>query len=98
MATLDSSSTTAEIAAAYLDNAGYFEDASVTMAKAFVTACTAMLTRGITVLEHGGERMEFSPRDLRAMIDDAKAFTVSNAGIADGGGGVHHADFREFRS
>ncbi len=98
MATLDSSSTTAEIAAAYLDNAGYFEDGSVSKAKAFVTACTAMMTRGITVFEHGGERMEFSPRDLRALSAEAQKYVGSNAGIADGGVGIHHADFREFRS
>lgn len=68
------------------------------MAKAFVTACTAMMTRGITVLEHGGERMEFSLRDLAARSDKAEAFVVANAGIAAGGSGIHHADFREFRS
>lgn len=44
MAMVDSSSKTAAITAAYLDNISYFEDNSVTMAKAFIGACQEMLT------------------------------------------------------
>ena len=47
------------ITAAYRDNMAYAEDGSVTKAKAFVTACTAMLSRGIRRIQHGGEDLEF---------------------------------------
>lgn len=42
---LTSSSTDAEVEAAYDDNATWFEDASVTKARAFVTACLILERR-----------------------------------------------------
>ncbi len=97
MATIDSSSTTAQITAAYLDNCGYAEDASVAMAKAFVTACVAMRVRGITKLDNAGELMEFSIGGLKELADEARRFINANAGPAAGGSGVKHVDFADFR-
>lgn len=98
MATVTSASTTAQIAAAYLDNCGYVEDDDSAMAKRFVTACMAMLKRGVRTIEHAGERMEFSPPDLRELIKEANRFIGARAGVAAGGSGVKHASFKDFRT
>ena len=45
MATLSSTSTDAEVFAAYDDNASYAEDGSQVKAKAFVTACLILMRR-----------------------------------------------------
>lgn len=95
MATIDSTSTTAQITAAYLDNCGYYEDASASKARAFITACTAMLARGMRAIDHGGERLEFSPADLRALITEARKYIAESTGNA---GGVKFASFENFRA
>ena len=97
MATLDSTSTDAEITAAYMDNCGYREDDSATMAAAFVTACTAMMVRGISRFQHGEEGMHFSLEDLRALIKDAQAFVREKGGVSAGGAGALHANLQNFR-
>ena len=97
MATITSVSTTAEITAAYLDNCGYEEDGSMAMAKAFVTACRAMLTRGIRVIDKGGERMEFATETLQSLITEAQRYARQNAGVDAGGAGTKFADLRDFR-
>ena len=45
MSTLSSSSTLAQIEAAYADNASYAEDNSVAKARAFVTACRLLVLK-----------------------------------------------------
>ena len=45
MSTLTSSSTIAQIEAAYTDNASYVEDNSVAKCRAFITACTILLLK-----------------------------------------------------
>jgi hypothetical protein len=96
MATLDSTSTTAEITAAYLDNCGFREDDSAAMARAFITACTAMLARGIRSISHGfGERLDFSPEVLRALIQDAQQFIANDTANA---GGVKFVSFEDYRT
>jgi hypothetical protein len=67
MATLSSSSTDAEVQAAYDDNASYEEDASATKARAFVTACIILRGRvpvsaakgsaSATIAQYDGEIM-----------------------------------------
>ena len=78
MATITSSSTNTQISAAYLDNCGWYEDGNVTMAKAFITVCIAMLSRGIISVNSGDDSMTFSPRDLREMMNDARQFVSRN--------------------
>jgi len=97
MATITSSSTTADIAAAYLDNCGYYEDSDADMARRFVTVLTAMLSRGMTAFQNGEQRMEFSPRDLREMIREARQFVAANSSPADGGAGVTYCDMQNYR-
>ncbi|MFQ5493775.1 MAG: hypothetical protein ACE5EX_00175 [Phycisphaerae bacterium] len=97
MATINSTSTTAQIRAAFLDNCGYFEDRSVAMASRFVSAVTAMLVRGISVVQDGEHRMEFSPRDLRELASSARRYVAAHAGVAAGGAGIRHVDLRCFR-
>ena len=98
MASLDSTSTDAEVTAAYMDNCGHREDDSATKAAAFVTACTAMMVRGISRFQHGEEAMHFSLEDLRALTKEAQAFVREKAGVSGGGAGALHADLRNFRN
>jgi len=98
MATITSSSTTAQITAAFLDNCGWFEDDDADMARRFVTVCTAMLSRGITEIEFGGERTEYTPSVLRELAADAKLFISGKATVATGGAGVKFTSFEDFRS
>ena len=59
MSTLGSSSTLAEVQAAYDDNASYREDADTTKAAAFITACSILMRRIPRSAESGGrERIE----------------------------------------
>jgi hypothetical protein len=97
MAILDSTSTNAEVRAAYFDNCGYFEDSDTAMARRFVTACIAMQSRGITSIAHGDERIDLSPKDLRELQKRAEQFAASRLSVDDGGSGTTHVDLREFR-
>ena len=45
MSTLSSSSTRADVEAAYADDASYVEDASVPKARVFVTACRLLILK-----------------------------------------------------
>jgi hypothetical protein len=95
MATITSASSQADIEAAYLDNCGYAEDGSSTMAKAFITACRAMLIHGITGISTGANRMQFEPGALAQQIAEAKRYVQAADGPV---GGVIHADLRDLRT
>ena len=95
MATISSASSQADIEAAYLDNCGYAEDGSTTMAKAFVTACRAMQIRGITGISTGANRMQFEPGALETQIAKAERYARAMDGPV---GGVIHYDGRELRT
>lgn len=77
MAVLDSTSSEAAIIAAYMDNCGYYEDSDAAMARRLVTACEAMLSRAIRVIDAGGQRMEFTTDSLHTSIERAKAFVAA---------------------
>ena len=99
MAVIDSTSTTAQIEAAYLDNAGYFEDADAAMARRFVTACEAMLRRGgLAGYGVGSQNSRFNPDNLEKSIARARKYVADQAAATAGGAGVIHADFRDFRT
>ena len=75
MATIDSSSTLAEVLAAYDDNASYAEDDSETKAAAFVTACRVLLRRVPKRMAHGGqgaEEIEIDPSAILAERAEAE--------------------------
>lgn len=62
-----------------MDNCTYAEDGSVAKAKAFASACRAMIVRGITVIDEAGDRIEMSPPVLQREIKDANQFAVLNS-------------------
>jgi len=97
MASITSASTEAQISAAYLDNAGYEEDDSLSMAKAFVTVVLAMMKRGISRIKHGDEIMEFDNESLRALLANARQFVADKSGPDAGGAGVRAFDLSSFR-
>ena len=99
MSTLTSSSTLAEIQAAYIDNASYAEDGSVAKARAFITACRILLLRLPKRARHGGggEEIELDPESIRSELKAAQRYVSTNAGVGAGGAGVKHVDFAGFR-
>lgn len=102
MSTLTSSSTRAEINAAYLDNASYEEDGSVAKAKAFITACRFLLLPKVTPARSmgpdGGGQVEFNLDVVRAEMQAAQLYVAANdTSSYEGFGSVKHADFTGLR-
>ena len=98
MAVVDSTTTEAELKAAYLDNCSYEEDDSVPKARAMVTICMAMLARGIRRWKEGDQEQEFSPEILMRMKEAAARW--ANAHDTTPGnrqGKVTYASFENFR-
>lgn len=96
MSTLDSSSTLAEIKAAYADNASYQEDASVSKARAFCTACRLLLLNLPKRVAHGGrgsEEIELELRLIREELEAGKQWLAANSES----GYVKHVSFENFR-
>lgn len=99
MSTLSSSSTLAEVEAAYDDNASYAEDGSAAKAAAFITACRILLRRSLKRVAYGGTRsaeMEWDPQNLREQIKAAQTWLASSASALTGGG-VKYTDLSSFR-
>jgi len=72
---LDSSSSDAEILAAYQDNACYEEEGNVTKAKAFLTACRCLLLILPKRAAHGGrgaEEIELSTDLIQQQLADCR--------------------------
>lgn len=72
MSTLSSSSTLAEVQAAYDDNASYLEDDSVVKAKAFVTAVRILLRRTPSRAEKGSNAQGWNHESLRKELEEAR--------------------------
>lgn len=99
MATVDSTTTEAELKAAFRDNASYEEDASVAKARAMVTICMVMLERGIRRWKDGDQEQEFSPEILLKMKEDAARWANANdTTAANRQGRVTYTSFENFRS
>lgn len=94
MATLDSSSTLAEIEAAYLDNVSYEEDASAPKARAFVTACKMLLLLRPSQLAAGGNVQFGDQAQLRAELERAQQYVDANLSA----GYVRRLDFSNVRA
>ncbi|HEX8911075.1 MAG TPA: hypothetical protein VF796_01865 [Humisphaera sp.] len=92
MAALNSTSTLAEIEAAYMDNASYAEDGSAAKARAFVTACRLLILKTPKMTGTREAQLTLSPELLAGQIDEANAWLASNGGgpaaAAAGGNGV----------
>lgn len=93
---LDSSSTYAEIEAAYLDNAGYDEEGSTAKAKAFVVACRLLMLVWPKRADHGDTRLETSIEQIQAELTAAQRWLATHP--TDGAAArVKHVDFRNYR-
>lgn len=98
MSTLTSSSTSAEIEAAYLDNASYEEDEDVGKCKAFLTACRIILFKRPQRSAHrgAGSEMQWDLRLIQKEIDRAEAWLAAQAGMSGATDNVVHPDFSFF--
>jgi len=82
MSVLTSTSTLAEIKAAYADNASYLEDGSATKARTYITACRMLLMRLPKRVSKGrsqGEEVELNTEILQTQIADAQRFLAQVA-------------------
>lgn len=99
MSSLSSSSTLADIEAAYDDNASYAEDNSAGKAKAFVTACRLLIRRYPKM--SAGERasLALSPDLIQKEMADALAWlaTHDTSAAATDGPRVTRVDLRDTR-
>jgi len=97
MGTLSSSSSFAEIRAAFDDNASYEEDGSVAKAKAFVTACRMLLRRTPkrAAVGGGGHELELDPAIIKEMMADAQEWIAANDTVE--GGRTTWATLEDFR-
>ncbi len=96
MSSLDSTSTLAQIKAAYYDNASYDEDSSTAKASAFATACRFLLLKLPKRMAHGGrggDEVELDPVQIRLQLDAARQWVSAN----QVGGSVKHVSFANFR-
>jgi len=95
MPALTSSSTWADITAAYYDNAYYEGDSSGATAKNFVQACRFLLLKLPKRSNHANRNeTEFDIALIRGQLDDAKEWISTNASTT---GGVTFSDFRSLR-
>jgi len=95
MSTLSSSSTLAEVQAAYDDSASYAEDESVGKAAAFITACRVLLRRLPKRAVHGGretEEIELDPAMIRKELSEARRWIADRSTAT-----LRFASFQDFR-
>jgi len=100
MSALTSSSTLAEIQAAYDDNASYEEDSSASKAAAFVTACRFLRRRLMRHAEQGGKAgfaQDFDPEVLKQEIADAQEWIGSHDSSGGTTSRVKHLSIGNFR-
>lgn len=93
---ITSTTTLAEAKAEYLGNASYAENGSVTQAKAFVSACRALIVLLPARSMAGGKSADFSIADVRAEKEKAETWIGSNNSAA-GSARVRHFDFSDIR-
>ena len=100
MSTLSSASTTAEVRAAYDNNASWFEDQSAAKARAFVTACNILLARLPKRVSRSASsaanEIELDLVQIEKQRTAASKWLVSSGG-GSGGNRVRHLSFRNFR-
>ena len=101
MSSLSSSSTLAQVYAAYADNASFEEDASVSKCRAFITACRLLLSPKFSPARSRGAgrdagEVEFDYEAVKSQLQDAQAWLLAN-GDQSGAGAVRHPDFTGFR-
>ena len=96
MSTLSSSSTDAEVLAAYDDNASYEEDSSRTKAAAFITACRILRRR--LPISAGRGPQTFTRESLAAEIEAAQTWLDAHPSTTGSGSGrVRYVSTENFR-
>jgi len=97
MSTLTSSSTLAEIEAAYDDSASYAEDRSPAKAKAFITACRMLIRRYVPDAAKGSTRTSLAARidALKSEMAEARNWLMVHASLDSSAAadGVRHFCF-----
>lgn len=96
MSTLSSASTDQQVWNAYDDNASYAEDASVSKAKSFITACRILLRRRPTAMTVDGNVVAFSASSIEKELEDAQHWLAQNNTSANGGS-IRYLDFSNLR-
>lgn len=97
MASLSSSSTMAQVEAAYDDNASYAEDDSITKAKAFVTAVRFLLRRLYSSEAFGSASLSTRVDLLRDELRDAQKWLEARDVDSLPSPRVTRANFQNFR-
>ena len=97
VSTLSSSSTDAQVLAAYDDAASWFEDSDVTKAKSLVTAGGILLRRRPKRVSLGGEEIELDLEGIRQDVRLARKFVNARTTAAAGGSGVTYVGLEDFR-
>ena len=100
MSTLSGTSTNADVAAAYDDNACYAETGSLARAKAFVTACRILLHRRPSQMGGLGNARSFDQQLVQKELERAQDWIVARpdaSGQTDNGPRVTRANFSDFR-
>jgi hypothetical protein len=97
---LSSTSTTADVLAAYADNADFEETNDVAKARAFISACRLLLSPKHTLKRsvsggRSGSEVELMPEVIERRMDEARRFVA--AVVAAQSGGVIHVDLTSFR-
>ena len=99
MATLDASSSLAEVRAAYADAASFEEDASPAKARSFITACRlllALLPKRSAHGDRGSNEVELDLTVLERQLVEARRWLAAQ-GHTGAFGRVVHADLSNFR-
>ncbi len=96
MATVDSSSTDAQVEAAYDDNSSYQEDDSVTKARAFITAARILLRRYFSSDTEDNTSRSRRIESIENELERARKWLELNDSTRSSTS-VTYADFRGFR-
>jgi len=98
MSDITGTTTFAELAAIYRANASYAEDNSISKARAFVSACNALLLDlpSRTTSGRGGHEIEFDVGQISAARDKAQVWINANESNATRPR-VRHVDLSNYR-
>jgi len=97
---VSSSSTDAEVIAAYEDNASYDVASDVTMCREFIAACRVYLRRMTEATQHGDASVRDTYQKIREELDAALRWWRANDSTAAGigaRGGVKVLSIEDFR-
>jgi hypothetical protein len=93
---VDSSSTLAEVEAAYDDNASYRDTANITMARAFTQACRILVRRYVSGIAVDGASTSRNVDLIKQQLSEAEAW-LDGADPARSGASTVSLDFRDAR-